>query len=82
MEPAEGVDRGRLPGSVGTDQPDDLARLDVEAHVVHRDHAAVADRQVPHLEQRTAVRLPVCRRLGVAVGPDAGAAPDQLAGLG
>ena len=39
-EPADGVEQGRLAGTIGADQPDQLAGLDLEAHTVDRDVAA------------------------------------------
>src|SRR5206468_3663593 len=37
---AQALDRGRLPGAVRAEDPDDLARIDREAHVVDRSDLA------------------------------------------
>ena len=45
-------DQRRLARAVGTDDRDDLARLDGEIHVAERGEARVARRHVPRLDQR------------------------------
>ena len=46
-EARDGVDQGRLARAVGPDQPDDLARLDVQCDSVVGEQAAVARRSGP-----------------------------------
>ncbi len=50
VEARDDVERRRLPGAVRTDQPRDLAALDVERDTVERDDAPEAERDVPHCE--------------------------------
>src|SRR3954467_15360082 len=47
---AEDLDRRRLAGSVGTEEPEDLAGLHVEADTVDRREVAVALRQAGHTD--------------------------------
>ena len=52
VEPRDDVERGRLAGAVRPDQPDDLALLGRERHVVERENAAEAAGQVLDREER------------------------------
>src|SRR5437879_4914821 len=45
------VDQGALAGAVGPDEPDDLARRDLEVHVAQRLEPAEVLGEAPHLEQ-------------------------------
>ena len=49
------VEAGRLAGAVGADEAEDLALVDVEAHLVERDDAAEAQRHLVDLEQLLAL---------------------------
>ena len=51
VEPRDHVERRRLPGTVRTDQPDDLARVGAEGDAVQRDDAAEPLRHVLNLEE-------------------------------
>ncbi len=51
-EPAHGVQERRLPGAVGADEADDLAREHVERHVVDGDDAPEAHGQLLALQER------------------------------
>ena len=50
VEPAHAVEERGLPGAVRSDEPHDLARLDVEGHAVEGDDAAESHRDVLHAE--------------------------------
>jgi hypothetical protein len=58
VDPADDVEHGRLAGTVRTDEPADLALLDVERQPVEGDDAAEADRHVLYLEQTQADLIP------------------------
>ena len=66
--PVERVDAGddvedrRLAGAVRADEPEDLARVDVERHVVERGDATEAHRDVVELEERLSHRGSLRRR--------------------
>ena len=81
-EAGDGVDERRLAGAVRSDQPDELAGLDVEVDAVVGGQAAVADGQLAGLQERQSDRPPrrgigrsagswrrVQRRLLAAPGP-------------
>ena len=55
-ETTDRVHKGRLAGSVGTDQTDDLTVTDLEGHVVDRGHRAVANTDGGGREQHPAGR--------------------------
>src|SRR5206468_5991794 len=45
VDPVQAVEEGGLPGTVGTDDREQLALADVERHVVQRDEAAESERE-------------------------------------
>ena len=49
--PGDAVEQGRLAGTVGTDQPQDLAPIEVERHVVEGTHTAEAQAYILDFEQ-------------------------------
>src|SRR5437867_5034400 len=52
VEPADHVEQRRLAGAVWTDDGEDLAAADLDAHLAQRDERAEADADAPHLEER------------------------------
>src|SRR5437867_7704884 len=52
VEPADHVEQRRLAGAVRTDDGEDLAAADLDAHLAQRDERAEADADAPHLEER------------------------------
>ena len=57
VEPAQAVEEGRLAGAVGSDQPEDLALVEVERDAVERDDAAKAHHDLADFEQLGAGRV-------------------------
>src|SRR4029450_5905854 len=64
VEPAQAIEEGGLAGPVGPDEADDLARLDVEGHIVQRDDAAETHAELTYLQDwqrcRLSSRITVC----------------------
>src|SRR5262249_38138750 len=58
QETAQEIEAGRLPGPIGTDQPDDFALVDTELDVVDRGQAAEEPGEPVGLEERHEVRPP------------------------
>jgi hypothetical protein len=89
-EARQHVEDGCLAGAVGAHEPHDLARLDVEVHVVDGGHAAESLVQPPGgqrgpglagMDEAGDVEGPE-RRVGPAVGLFAGDVPNRGGGLG
>src|SRR6202035_867846 len=53
-QPLDAFHRGRLPGAVGPDHPENLAALDGKGDVFHGDLVAIAFVQVVDLDYRSA----------------------------
>ena len=69
-EAGDRVDRARLAGAVGADEPDDAAGRHPQRQVVDRDHAAVLDRDVLDLEHDGCVAVRAqCGRYAVGRAP-------------
>ena len=51
VDPADAVERGRLPGAVGPDQREDRRTLDLEGDIVERGQPAKAHRESLHREE-------------------------------
>jgi hypothetical protein len=65
-ETLEYLDRGGLARAVGTEQGEDLARLDLEAHIGHRRQRTVGLAEIFHADSRPCVlpHFPDCSIAG------------------
>ena len=63
VDPADDVEHRRLAGSVGTDQPADVPRLDPECQAVQGDDAAEANRHFLHVDQGHRLAPTISRNL-------------------